>query len=95
MVFDNEVNSSAKAYSGFKLVLRYIMKNVNTNTYFILLYTIAVIVNGLYGLHIDTNDILMCYGVLVGKNLINHGINSTLNSDRGKMPERLIVEDKK
>ena len=70
-----------------KEVKKFIFSNLNSNTYFILLYTIAIFADGLYGIHIDTNAILYGYGVIVGKNLIAHGINSTLNSDKGKMPD--------
>jgi hypothetical protein len=70
-----------------KDVRKVILSNLNSTTYFIILYTIAIVMDGLYGIHFDTNAILYGYGVIVSKNLIAHGINSTLNSDRGKMPE--------
>lgn len=62
------------------------LRSLNVNTYFILLYTIVVIVDGVYDLHINANEILIGYTVIVGKNLINHGINSVLNSKSGEMP---------
>lgn len=68
-------------------VKKFILSNLNSTTYFIILYTVAIFMDGLYGIHIDTNAILYGYGVIVSKNLITHGINSTLNSDKGKMPE--------
>lgn len=70
----------------FREIRKTFLRSLNVNTYFILLYTVAVVVDGIYGLHIDTNDILIGYSVIVGKNLINHGINSVLNSKNGEMP---------
>lgn len=70
-----------------KDVRKFILNNLNSTTYFIILYTIAIIADGLYGTHIDTDAILYGYGVIMGKNLIAHGINSSLNSSKGKMPE--------
>lgn len=70
----------------FREIRKTFLRSLNVNTYFILLYTVAVVVDGIYGLHIDTNDILIGYSVIVGKNLINHGINSVLNSKSGEMP---------
>ena len=71
-----------------KEIKKLFLNSLNTNTYFILLYTITIIIDGIYQLHIDSNAILMGYGVIVGKNIINHGINSTLNSKNGEMPNR-------
>ena len=62
------------------------LNSLNVNTYFIILLTCVVVANGVYDLHIDVNDILIGYTVIVGKNLINHGINSVLNSKNGEMP---------
>jgi hypothetical protein len=70
----------------FREIRKTFLRSLNVNTYFILLYTVAVVVDGIYDLHIDTNDILIGYSVIVGKNLINHGINSVLNSKSGEMP---------
>ena len=70
-----------------KDVRKFILSNMNSTTYFIILYTIAILADGLYGIHIDTDAILYGYGVIMGKNLIAHGINSSLNSSKGKMPE--------
>lgn len=67
---------------------RIFLSSLNVNTYFIVLFSIIVVVNGIYNLHIDANDILIGYSVIVGKNLINHGINSVLNSNRGEMPTK-------
>jgi len=72
----------------FKTIRNTFLRALNVNTYFILLYTVAVIVDGVYDLHINTNDILIGYTVIVGKNLINHGINSVLNSKSGEMPTK-------
>lgn len=70
----------------FRTIRNTFLRALNVNTYFILLYTVAVVVDGVYDLHINTNDILIGYTVIVGKNLINHGINSVLNSKNGEMP---------
>ena len=67
---------------------RFCLKLLNTNTYFIILYTVAVLADGIYDLHIDTNAILMGYGMIVSKNIINYGIDSTINSKSGEMPTR-------
>lgn len=64
-------------------------------TYFVIMYTLALFANGYYGYHFDTNDILFAYGVIAGKNVISHGINSTLNSPRGVMPTQNRIEDDK
>lgn len=65
----------------------YVGDHGSWTTYFVIMYTLALFANGYYGYHFDTNDILFAYGVIAGKNLIGHGINSTLNSPRFKMPE--------
>ena len=70
----------------FREIRKTFLRSLNVNTYFILLYTIVVIVDGVYDLHINANEILIGYTVIVGKNLINHGINSVLNSKSGEMP---------
>lgn len=70
----------------FNEIRKTFLRSLNVNTYFILLYTIIVIVDGVYDLHINANEILIGYTVIVGKNLINHGINSVLNSKSGEMP---------
>ena len=70
----------------FNEIRKTFLRSLNVNTYFILLYTIVVIVDGVYDLHINANEILIGYTVIVGKNLINHGINSVLNSKNGEMP---------
>ena len=70
----------------FREIRKTFLRSLNVNTYFILLYTVAVVVDGIYDLHIDTNDILIGYSVIVGKNLVNHTINSVLNSKNGEMP---------
>lgn len=70
----------------FNEIRKTFLRSLNVNTYFILLYTIVVIVDGVYDLHINANEILIGYTVIVGKNLINHGINSVLNSKSGEMP---------
>lgn len=64
-------------------------------TYFVIMYTLALFANGYYGYHFDTNDILFAYGVIAGKNVISHGINSALNSPRDVMPTRNRIEDDK
>ena len=61
-------------------------------TYFVIMYTLALFANGYYGYHFDTNDILFAYGVIAGKNVISHGINSALNSPRDVMPTRNNAE---
>jgi len=61
-------------------------------TYFVIMYTMALFANGYYGYHFDTNDILFAYGVIAGKNVISHGINSALNSPRNVMPKQNRVE---
>ena len=61
-------------------------------TYFVIMYTLALFANGYYGYHFDTNDILFAYGVIAGKNVISHGINSALNSPRDVMPRRDRIE---
>ena len=70
----------------FNEIKKTFLSSLNVNTYFILLYTIVVIVDGVYDLHINANEILIGYTVIVGKNIINHGINSVLNSKSGEMP---------
>lgn len=70
----------------FNEIRKTFLRSLNVNTYFILLYTIVVIVDGVYDLHINANEILIGYTVIVGKNIINHGINSVLNSKSGEMP---------
>lgn len=70
----------------FNEIRKTFLSSLNVNTYFILLYTIVVIVDGVYDLHINANEILIGYTVIVGKNIINHGINSVLNSKSGEMP---------
>ena len=62
-------------------------------TYFVIMYTLTLFANGYYGYHFDTNDILFAYGVIAGKNVISHGINSALNSPRDMMPTRNRIED--
>ena len=64
-------------------------------TYFVIMYTLALFANVYYGYHFDTNDILFAYGVIAGKNVISHGINSALNSPRDVMPTRNRIEDDK
>ena len=64
-------------------------------TYFVIMYTLALFTNGYYGYHFDTNDILVAYGVIAGKSVISHGINSALNSPRNVMPMQNKIEDDK
>ena len=61
-------------------------------TYFVIMYTLALFANGYYGYKFDTNDILFAYGVIAGKNVISHGINSALNSPRNVMPKQNRIE---
>lgn len=62
-------------------------------TYFVIMYTLTLFANGYYGYHFDTNDILFAYGVIAGKNVISHGINSALNSPRNVMPRPNRIEN--
>lgn len=79
----NKPNTNSNFSKEFKKIF---LNSLNVNTYFIILFSIIVIVNGIYDLHIDANDILMGYSIIVGKNVITHGINSVLNSKSGEMP---------
>ena len=79
----NKPNTNSNFSKEFKKIF---LNSLNVNTYFIILFSIIVIANGIYDLHINANDILIGYTVIVGKNLINHGINSVLNSKNGEMP---------
>ena len=79
----NKPASSSNFMRDFK---RIFLSSLNVNTYFIVLFSAIVIVDGWYDLHINANDILMGYSIIVGKNVITHGINSVLNSKSGEMP---------
>ena len=76
-------------------VVQYCLHGLSWTTYFVIMYTMALFANGYYGYHFDTNDILFAYGVIAGKNVISHGINSALNSPRDVMPTRNSIEDDK
>lgn len=71
----------------------YCLEHSSWTTYFVIMYTLALFANGYYGYHFDTNDILFAYGVIAGKNVISHGINSALNSPRNVMPRPNRVEN--
>lgn len=61
---------------------------LNNTTYFVIIYTIAIWLNGVYGYNLDTSAILMGYGAIAAKGLTTHTINSALNSDKGVMPKK-------
>lgn len=61
---------------------------LNHTTYFVVIYTLAIFFNGYYNTNFEINDILMGYAVISGKSLISHGIDSTMNSQRGEMPKK-------
>ena len=65
----------------------FIERGLNWTTFFSIVYILAIFANGMYGCKFDVNDILMGYCAIAGKNLIGHGINSTLNSPRDQMPQ--------
>ena len=44
--------------------------------------------NGINGSHFDLNSILAAYGVVFGRDVLNHTVNSIFNSDRGNFPTR-------
>ena len=72
--------------------VQYCLHGLSWTTYFVIMYTMALFANGYYGYHFDTNDILFAYGVIAGKNVISHGINSALNSPRNVMPKQNRIE---
>ena len=72
--------------------VQYCLHGLSWTTYFVIMYTLALFANGYYGYHFDTNDILFAYGVIAGKNVISHGINSALNSPRNVMPKQNSIE---
>ena len=60
---------------------------LNYTTVFGIVYIVAIFLNGLEPKYsCDTNAIIMGYAAIAGKGLVNHTINSTLNSDKGSMP---------
>lgn len=63
---------------------------LNYTTAFSLIYIVAIFLNGLDPkFNFDTNAIIMGYAAIAGKGLVNHTINSTLNSDKGSMPTNI------
>ena len=69
-------------------VKNFISNNMlNYTTVFGIVYIVAIFLNGLEPKYsFDTNAIIMGYAAIAGKGLVNHTINSTLNSDKGSMP---------
>lgn len=60
----------------------------NVSILFIIAYLAAIFVNGMYGYNFNANDILYGYAIVTGKNLVVHGMNSTLNSPKYEMPDK-------
>ena len=78
------INTINKVGSYFKIPL---LKIVNTTAFFLLLFVIALTLNAIYSnIHFDLSSIKEFYLVIVGKQTVEHGLNSIYNSDKGKMP---------
>ena len=64
-----------------------LLQIMNTTAFFFLLFVIALTLNAIYSnIHFDLSSIKEFYLVIVGKQTVEHGLNSVYNSDRGKMP---------
>ena len=61
--------------------------NTNASIVFIVAYLAAIFANGMYGYNFSASDILYGYAIVTGKNIVVHGMNSTLNSPKYEMPE--------
>ena len=56
--------------------------------FFVLIYLIAWVVNGIYQFHFDLNSLQNFYLMVVAKQQVQHGIDSVFNSQRGEQPAK-------
>ena len=61
---------------------------MSCTAFFIAVYLVAWIVNGLYQMHFDLSNLTNFYMLIVGKQTAQHGIDSVFNSARGQDPNR-------
>lgn len=59
---------------------------ISCTAFFIVVYLIAWILNGLYQTKFDLSNLTNFYLMVVGKQQVQHGIDSIFNSQRGQNP---------
>lgn len=64
-----------------------------SSAFFIVVYVIGWTFNAIGKYHFDLSSLLDLYYVVIGKNVIMHGINSKFNSNSGVMPKTLFDSD--
>ena len=61
---------------------------VSCTAFFVAVYLIAWILNGIKGTHFDLSNLTNFYLLVIGKQQVQHGIDSIFNSNRGESPEK-------
>lgn len=59
---------------------------ISCTAFFIVVYLIAWVLNGLYSTKFDLSNLTNFYLMVVGKQQVQHGIDSIFNSQRGQTP---------
>ena len=65
-----------------------LMEIVSCTAFFVAVYLIAWLCNGLYQMHFDLNNLTNFYMLIIGKQTAQHGIDSVFNSARGEDPNK-------
>jgi len=66
----------------------WLTKIVGCTAFFVAVYLIAWLCNGLYQMHFDLSNLTNFYMVIIGKQTAQHGIDSVFNSARGEDPKK-------
>jgi hypothetical protein len=60
---------------------------VSCTAFFVAIYLVAWIANGIKGTHFDLSNLTNFYLMVIGKQQVQHGIDSIFNSSRGENPD--------
>lgn len=80
---DNVMSSSPV----FTKVKTYIQNSIGWTAIFVFIFVAALFSNGYFNTHFDLDALITFYGVVYAKQVVNYGINSTLNSPKGELPD--------
>lgn len=69
----------------------YVVGILSCSVFFIAVYLIGWILNGAYAMHFDLNALQNFYITVIGKQAVDHSINSIFNSPRGEAPVKKTI----
>ena len=65
-----------------------LLKMLNCTAFFVIIYLLGWFLNAIYAnLHFDLASLRDFYLMVIGKQSIDHGVNSIFNSNKGVMPK--------